>query len=255
MEMIRTLKLGLLFVGGIMMMNSCTHKETVQPATPNTTTGGNNSNPGNSNPNPNPNNPNPSNPVDTGICFERDILPIFISNCAKSGCHDAASRSDGYQLTDYNSIVNNDDFEPGDAEGTKIYEAITEDDNDDRMPRAPNPRLSTSQILMIGRWINEGAKNGTNCSSPCDSNNFKYSTDIRPLTEKYCQGCHNSTSLQGGYAFDSYAGLKKVVDNGRLLGAINHLGGYSPMPKGGVKLSACQIRQVEKWVADGAQNN
>ena len=75
--MIRTLKLGLLFVGGIMMMNSCTHKETVQPATPNTTTGGNNSNPGNSNPNPNPNNPNPSNPVDTGIFFPSSFLIVL----------------------------------------------------------------------------------------------------------------------------------------------------------------------------------
>jgi hypothetical protein len=250
----RTLNFGLLLVCSIMMMISCRHKEVVQPASPANPTGNNNNNPNNPvNPNPNPN--NPTNPADTGICFERDILPIFISNCAKGGCHDAATRSDGYRLTDYNSIVNSDDFEPGNAEDTKIYEAITDDDNDDRMPKAPNPRLLATQISLIRRWINEGAKNGTNCSSPCDSTNYKYSTAIKPMTDKYCVGCHNTASLQGGYAFDSYAGLKKVVDNGRLPGAVKHLAGYSPMPKGGAKLSACEIKQFEKWLADGAPNN
>ena len=33
---------------------------------------------------------------DTSLCFERDILPIFISNCAKSGCHDASSHQEGF---------------------------------------------------------------------------------------------------------------------------------------------------------------
>ncbi|MGN6567177.1 MAG: hypothetical protein ACTHJ0_04455, partial [Flavipsychrobacter sp.] len=25
--------------------------------------------------------------VDTTVCFQRDVLPIFLSSCAKSGCH------------------------------------------------------------------------------------------------------------------------------------------------------------------------
>ncbi len=41
----------------------------------------------------------------TTICFERDILPIFLSNCAMSGCHDAQSREGGYVLTSYETIT------------------------------------------------------------------------------------------------------------------------------------------------------
>jgi hypothetical protein len=37
--------------------------------------------------------------------------------------------------------------------------------------------------------------------------------------------------------------------------AINHSAGYSPMPKGGNKLPACQIAKVRRWVAAGAPNN
>ena len=29
----------------------------------------------------------------TTVCFETEILPIFQSNCAKSGCHDAITQS------------------------------------------------------------------------------------------------------------------------------------------------------------------
>jgi mono/diheme cytochrome c family protein len=224
----------------------CKHQETPQPA--NTNTPGTTPTP---TPNPAPT-PNP-NPADTGICFKRDILPIFLSNCAMSGCHDAISRQDGFQFTDYNSIINKE-FVPGNANGTELYEKITEDDNDKRMPPPPRPALTADQVTLIRRWINEGAKN-TDFSSDCDTNNFKFSTAVKPITEQYCKGCHNSAAPSAGIALDSYDGVKTVALNGRMLGAIKHLAGYKPMPQGGSKLSDCQVRQVEKWIAGGALNN
>lgn len=242
------LRFSLLIVTIVIIAAGCQHKQnTPVPATPsgsgNGGAGGGNNNGGNTN-----------NPVDTGLCFQRDILPIFISNCAKSGCHDAATRAEGYQFTDYNSIVSKK-FTPGDAEDTELFEKITEDDNDDIMPPPPNPRLTSQQIALIRRWINEGAKNTTDCGSPCDSMDFKYSTAIKPLVEQYCRGCHNSAAPSAGIALDVYDGIKAVALNGKLLGAIQHQQGFSPMPKGGAKLSDCQILQVKKWVADGAPNN
>jgi hypothetical protein len=200
--------------------------------------------------NPNPINNNP----DTSICFERDILPVFISNCAKGGCHNAISAQDGYQFTDYTSIVAKN-FKPGDPEGTKLYQVITETDVDKRMPQAPNPALSAMQIDLVRRWIEQGGQNTGNCVTPCDSNNFKYSTAIVPLVDKYCKGCHNGQSLQGGYNLDTYDAVKALALNGKLLGSLKHETGFSAMPKGGVKLSDCQITQVQKWIADGAMNN
>lgn len=229
---------------------ACTHKAEV----PNpVTTAADSTNKGNNNNTNTGGNAGNSN-IDTGICFQRDILPIFISNCAKGGCHDAATRADGYQFTDYNSIIRKK-FVAGNADKTELYEKIVSTRSDDRMPQPPNPPLTAAQISLIRRWINEGAQNTTNCSSGCDSNNFTYSAAIKPMTDQYCKGCHNAASPSGNYAFDSYAGLKKVVDNGRLLGAIKHQSGYTFMPQGGNKLSDCQILQFEKWIANGAQNN
>jgi hypothetical protein len=39
------------------------------------------------------------------ICFERDVLPIFVSNCAMSGCHVLIPRKDGVILTDCKNII------------------------------------------------------------------------------------------------------------------------------------------------------
>lgn len=228
----------------LMIINAgCRHSDAVIPAV--NTTGGQNDT--TSTPNP------PNNPVqpDTGICFERDILPIFISNCAKSGCHDAQARSEGYQFTDYNSIVAKKFF-PGNANATELYRKITESDHDEVMPPPPSPRLTDNQVYLVRRWINEGAKNTTGCNTGCDSNNFSYTTAIRPLADQYCKGCHNASLASGGVTLDTYAGIKAVALNGRLLGAVKHMPGYKPMPQGGNKLSDCQLRQVEKWVAAGA---
>lgn len=234
-------RIGLMIVCCISMMAACVHKsETPTPATNNN--GGNNG--GNNNPNP----------ADTGICFSRDILPIFIANCAQSGCHDAASAKEGFVFTSYETITRKE-FVPGNADATELYEAITEDDVRKRMPQYPNPALTSEQKALIRRWINEGAKNTTGCSTPCDSNNYLYSTAVKPMMEKYCVGCHNGTVANKGVRLDTYDGVRTAAVNGRLLDAIRHSAGVTPMPSGGAKLSDCQIQQVSKWVAAGALNN
>lgn len=192
--------------------------------------------------------------VDTGICFERDILPIFISNCAKAGCHDAASRQDGFQFTDYNSIISKE-FVAGNANATELYEKITEDKPDKIMPPPPSTPLSSEQKDLIRRWINEGAQNSTNCSSGCDSNDFKFSTAVQPILDKSCKGCHSGSAAPKGILLDSYSGTVAAANSGRLLGAIKHLSGYTAMPQGGNKLSDCEILQIEKWINAGTPND
>lgn len=237
-------KVILLFVLVAATITACKHNSSndVTPASQNNS--GNNGNNGN----------NGSGNTDTGICFQRDILPIFISNCAQSGCHDAISRQDGYQFTDYNSITAKN-FVPGNANATELYEKITEDKADKIMPPPPASPLTTTQKDLIARWINEGAKNTTNCGSSCDTNTFAFTADVKPIIDKYCVGCHTAIQAPQGIVLDSYSGIVNAVDNGGMLNAIRHEQGYSAMPQGGSKLSDCEIRTIEKWVEAGKQNN
>src|ERR1017187_4160253 len=83
------------FGAGTIAINSCVHAPYVLPANLRT------------------NDPN--------ICFERDILPIFISNCTKSGCHNAQSHVGGYVLDNYQNIVSKG-IVPGNYAASKLYE-------------------------------------------------------------------------------------------------------------------------------------
>lgn len=91
-------------------------------------------------------------------------------------------------------------------------------------------------------------------SSACDTTGITYSGFIRPFLTTQCSSCHSSGGT-GGYDLTTYTDTKTVADNGKLLGAIKQLSGFSPMPKGGTKLSDCNIQKVERWVLNGAPNN
>lgn len=187
--------------------------------------------------------------------FQQQVLPIFISNCSMSGCHDAASHQDGVVLTDYNSIMLTGEVEAGDPGDSEIWEKITETDSDDRMPPPPRPALTQVQKETIRKWIMQGAKNNSCAGSACDTSNVSYSGTIKSIISMKCQGCHGSSSPGGGHDFGTYTGVKARIDDGKLWGAINHMPGYSAMPKNGSKLSACELSQIKKWIDAGAPNN
>jgi hypothetical protein len=187
------------------------------------------------------------------VCFEADVLPLFQTNCAKSGCHNAASAQNGYVLDSYNNIIKKG-LVPGNATNSKIYKVLFETGND-KMPLPPNPDLTAAQKTLIGKWINEGAKNTVSCASNCDTTQFKYGANISVLMSTYCTGCHGGAAPSAGINLSLYPTVRGFGLNGRLVGAISHAPGFSPMPKNTAKLSDCQINQVKKWVAAGALNN
>lgn len=209
----------------------------------------------------------PTDTTDTGIpCedgviyFERDVLPIFLSNCAYSGCHDAETATKGVILDSYDNILNTANVEPFDLEAGDLYENITEDDSDKIMPPPPNTPLTSNQIFTISQWILQGAKNMT-CDesstggSGCNTDNITFSQYVFPIIESNCLGCHSSSSPSGNVNLSNHANIKVHAENGRLYGAISHQNGFTPMPFNQAKLSNCQIEQVKVWIDDGALEN
>ena len=95
--------------------------------------------------------------------------------------------------------------------------------------------------------------------SSCDTVNVKFSTFFLPLLNSKCNisGCHNSTDISGGWFFDTYDGVKYIIDNGNglIVKAIEHDPSVSAMPKAGTKLSDCEINKIKAWINAGALNN
>ena len=182
------------------------------------------------------------------ICFERDILPIFNSKCAMSGCHDAGTAAEGYDLSNYSKIVG-DGIVKGKPGKSEIYEEIV----DGEMPPKGYTKLSDAEKQLLYDWIADGAKNGINCAVKCDSAVSGFTAVIQPMMTKYCVGCHAYPNASAQVELSGYIGVKNAINQG-LLKSLDH-SGYYPMPKGGAKLSDCEINQVRNWIQRGAPND
>lgn len=93
--------------------------------------------------------------------------------------------------------------------------------------------------------------------SPCDTANVTFAAVVNPILANNCQSCHNSGIASGNVRLDSYAEIKKYVDNGKLLSAIKQEGTLAKAmpPPPSAPLGDCQINQIEVWINNGAPNN
>jgi len=187
------------------------------------------------------------------VCFQEEVLPIFNSNCAMSGCHSAQSAQDGIILDNYFNILSSGvvPFNPNDS---KVYEVLLEQDPDDRMPLAPAPPLSSAQIGIIYAWIAQGARNDS-CASECDTVNVTYSNQVTKVLNGNCMGCHRGPSPSGNVNLEGYANLKTWVDNGKLSLSVNQQNGATPMPYLSPRMNDCNVRTIQIWIDNGALNN
>ena len=181
------------------------------------------------------------------VCFQEDILPIFISNCTMADCHNSSNEEE-VDLTTYEGIMK--EVTPKHPQLSEVYTTIA--GKNPSMPQGPT-KLTAKQVNYIKVWIRMGAKNTSNCSV-CDTTNFSYSGKIRPLLDNWCVGCHSGAAPGGGYNFSTYNGVLGAVSNTKLLGSVQHSTGYKPMPKNS-QLPTCDINAIEKWINAGALNN
>lgn len=178
--------------------------------------------------------------------FAREVQSILISNCASSGCHDAATAEMGYDFTSYESAVNKGVI-AYDAAVSKVYRVIIASENEANfMPPSPRNRLSSEQSEVIANWINRGAKNEV-ITEVCDPLSTNYSDDIESTINSYCQGCHQADAAEGGVILENKAQLTAIGNNGQLVNALNGTNGASIMPPIG-SLSNCEKEKILNWV-------
>ncbi len=88
----------------------------------------------------------------------------------------------------------------------------------------------------------------------CDTTLVTYSGSVAPILNAYCTGCHSGANAANNMRLDSRTSVISVGST-RLLGAIYHLPGYSPMPKNGIELSVCSKAKIRLWFANGTPDN
>ncbi|MDX1939772.1 MAG: cytochrome c [Saprospiraceae bacterium] len=91
--------------------------------------------------------------------------------------------------------------------------------------------------------------------SDCDAKNVTYSQTVTSIIQSNCLSCHSQNIQTAGINLEGYNNIKVYAQNGFLYGAISHAPGFTPMPFGGAKLSACDIQKIKAWIDAGALNN
>ncbi|HZK96233.1 MAG TPA: c-type cytochrome domain-containing protein [Prolixibacteraceae bacterium] len=181
------------------------------------------------------------------VCFQRDLLPVLVSSCGTTGCHDQTSHKEGYTITSYASVMSNL-VKAGSPTTSKLYTII----KNNSMPPRPYPALSTTVKDSIYNWIKNGALNGT-CVSLCDTAGVvTYQNQIATLISKNCISCHSGSGASKGILLDTYTNVKAQIDNGKLLAAVK---GTSIQMPPAYKITTCELREIELWKANGTLQN
>ncbi len=85
----------------------------------------------------------------------------------------------------------------------------------------------------------------------CDTTNITWDSKISEIFVNNCVQCHNAELHYRDIRHDTYTEELKVIQSGRLRGAINHLSGYVPMPYEQGKLPACELQLINLWLDNG----
>jgi hypothetical protein len=186
------------------------------------------------------------------VYFQQKILPLLVSNCAMSGCHDAISKKDGVILTDYTNIMR--EVGVSNPTSSDLYKSLIAT-GEDRMP--PAGSLPADQINSVLTWIKQGAKNNSCDASAtnCVSTNISFKTTVQPILKSTCTGCHSGTTPSGNIDLSTYTQVHKYAVNGKLYGSIAHQTGFIPMPSANSTLSTCEVSQIKAWITAGSLNN
>ncbi|MEM7699129.1 MAG: DUF1549 domain-containing protein, partial [Verrucomicrobiota bacterium] len=89
-------------------------------------------------------------PVD----FAHEVVPILKQHCGQ--CHAEEEAKGGFSINTRELFLDGDTAEPGDAEASYFIELILDPDPDYQMPPEDKPRVSSAEVAILKRWVDEG---------------------------------------------------------------------------------------------------
>jgi WD40 repeat protein len=107
------------------------------------------------------------------VSYHREVLPVLQARC--QGCHQPAKAGGKLDLTTFKNLLSEGEsgsiaIVPGKPDESYLIEQITPDKGEAAMPQGQKP-LGDSEIALIRRWIEEGAKDDSpaNSAPPIDA--------------------------------------------------------------------------------------
>lgn len=220
---------GLFILLGFLVINSCKHSPEEFDI----------SDPGNGN------NPDPP-PIDTLLCDSTNvtypgiIYPILNAYCIS--CHSGPTPAGALNFTEYGDVV----FV---AESGQLLGSIKHLQGYAPMPQGGD-KISNCEIALIEKWINDTTFVIPPDTTECDSSFVTYPGTVYPIFQANCISCHGPPTPAAGIDLTDYEDVSFIAQSGALMGVIQHLPGYTPMPDNAPPLTECEIALVQKWIND-----
>lgn len=169
---------------------------------------------------------------------------------------------------------------PGKPEASDLVHKITlPREHDDVMPPANRPVMPDAEILLLTKWVREGAawpeEKAATAAAPAPASaatpapaadRITYTGQIKAIFDDRCTDCHSEDKQKGGLRMDSYAWIFKGAHEGKAVvvpGKPDQSSVYvlttkpaddiDLMPPKGGPLSADQIALVRGWIEQGAK--
>ncbi|MFQ5732291.1 MAG: c-type cytochrome domain-containing protein [Planctomycetaceae bacterium] len=139
--------------------------------------------------------------------FEKDVLPIFKAKCVR--CHNAKAHKGELDLTTFRGVMKGG--ESGEVIDRKqpaesaLYEMI----HDGHMPPDKKNPVTKSELRIIKRWIDAGAK-----SSQANGVAQLTQHDVLPILYLRCTVCHGLRVRKGGLDLRSKTAMLKGGKSG-----------------------------------------
>ena len=221
----------------------------------------------------------PAQPVE----FNRDILPMLSEACF--ACHGPAEATRQADLRLDTSDFIGTVVVPGDAEGSPLFQRLTNEEPIGRMPPVSSGRsLTSDQIEVVRRWIDTGAEWGSELAeADADAplvaeRTVDFAREVRPILSNNCFACHgpDAQSRQRGLRLDVAEG--PFADRGQFGGSViipgnaadsllihrvtagdeavrmpYRMGVASSVTPGGDPLTDADVETLRLWIDQGAE--
>ncbi|MCS7076946.1 MAG: hypothetical protein NZ455_09575 [Bacteroidia bacterium] len=106
-------------------------------------------------------------------------------------------------------------------------------------------------ILSVHCKKDSVEKSNQNNTNSCDTTNVTYARIFSILSNNSCTGCHGAAS---SVPLNNYENVKAAALSGRLVGAVEHLSGFTPMPNSNQKIPECDRKAIKAWINQGTKN-
>jgi hypothetical protein len=225
----------------------------------------------------------PMPPAGGGVSFVKDVAPILVAKCGT--CHVRQTRG-GFSVASYDELKKGSSngvvFQPGKASGSVLMESLESGD----MPRGSG-MLPANELAIISKWIDagavfDGADPKANISTlvpgaaaamdttvplvqATGKESVLFIRDLAPVIVERCIGCHGGADPAQRLNLDTFAGLLRGGQNGKIVVPgnpkdsllIQKLHGTAKdgqrMPLRDTPLAKDVIAKFEKWVSEGAK--